>query len=771
MKSSTPGTRISLIIIASVLVLTVQTTWGQSFEQTLPSGFENNIGNGGTSYPFNTMNDTIFQWHYDTANFAASGPIMINEIYVRAQFPNLTVGSFFYTDMEITLIEASTDFAASDVDFADNIQRGEVVRSGSFTNTFQTSPNNGVVASWMPLGTQKSFLYDPTSGNDLIIQIKICGVTTKMGVNLDGAMNNLGSRRGHTFDCTALTSNFGNTNFVPITRIDYTPVLEQSLPSGELASNSSSSTGYPVFTTADQTWQWHYDNSEFVASGPITISQISLRANSSFATVNAFDFTSFEVRLIEASTGYQVGSHDPVFANNVLRQKIVRNGPWRAPATAPSGAPSSTWISMQLTNTFDFDPGDGNDLIVQIRSCAPVVSWGVSLDGVNGGPGTVGGNRYGHTSDCTALAQNFNNNEFVPVVKISYTEREINTFPHREDFDHWGANHQTRRTPPGWIQSTNNVGDWRFHNRSTSVGTASSDFTTHKTGVGFYLTTDDSYSSATETIESPIFNLSTLANPMATFWMYSYSTMGAQALDENDFNVHVKRHNPGGTTSTFYYQIPTVHVLRHDCWTKFAVDLSAFVGQRVSLVFVGTTDSTNGFYHDFAIDDFLVASKLPSEGGQPATTMGRLNINDSYNINGEHVYANAPGPYYATGKPAGEFTAVIQGSAAFQPTALWIGPLNISVATFGIFGQMDTGTPDTSGDGIPESIFVFGSGLNPTPSFLDLFFYTNAAGLMGLSLPLNPALPFGVLGTFQAAAADGVGGIFLTNAVVFEIVP
>ncbi len=759
------------VLLLCFSALGPQSLSGQSsFEQTLPSGLLNTDGGSQTSIPFNSMNDSISQWHYDTSFFSASGPILINEIYVRASSPGAVVNGFSCSDLEITLIEATTTPGGASTIFANNILRAEVVRSGSYTLVSDTLPDGGTTASWIPLRLFKRFLYDPTSGNDLIIQVRVCGVTTPLGVSIDGEFVAGVERRTNPADCNAVSSTLTNIGFAPVVRIASTPVLEQSLPQGELAADSNSATSFLFNSGSDQKWQWHYDSGEFAASGPITISQISVRANGG-APVNAFDFPSLTVTLIEASTDYQVGNHDPTFANNVLRSKVVRSGSWSAPATASSGGGGGNWISFQLIDTFDYDPSSGNDLIVQLESCGTGTLWGVSVDGVLGGPGTVGGNRYGHTTNCTAISQSTSNNEFVPIVKVSYTEREITSFPFRENFDLWGASHATSRTPPGWIQDDSNSIDWRFFQRTTSVGTSNVDHTTGLSRVGFYLSTDDGFSSASELISTPIFNLATLANPMATFWVYSNSALPASVLDSNELSIDVTTHLPGGFTTTNFSVLPPVRVLRSGCWSKFAVDLSPYAGSRVSLTFEGTTDSSNTFYHDFAIDDFEVASAAPTEGGQGSRAVARLNINDCWNINGLHVESNAPGPYYACGKPAGEFHAAIEGAAPFQPTALWIGPLNIAVATFGPLGQMDTGTPDTTGDGIPESIFIFGSGLNPTPSFLDTFFFTNAAGVTNVSLTLNPALPFGVLGTFQAAAADGMGSIYLTNAVVFRIDP
>lgn len=740
---------------------------GQAHEETLPSSALFDPGNLSTSYPFNTTNDSsvLMVYEYNTE------PVRINEIYFRAQGSGSGLANFSFSDVEVTLFHACEDFDNLQSTYADNIQSGVVVRTGSYSKNFSVAENSVSGRSgWIPLKLQKGFSYDPNRGQ-LGVLIRVCGVNTPWGLGIDGAGGINAGRRFNTSNCTAPQGSSSNDNFCPVIKIDRAVISQTTVPAGQIGSNSNGATNFVVNTALDQTWQWHYDSTEFSfpADHAITISDIAVRANNAFADVPAFDFSDFEVTLIEASTDYGAGSHSSTFANNIIRQKVVRTGNWSAPVTKKTNGPSSEWISFQLVDTFDYDPRTGNDLIVQIRVCGPNVLWGQSMDSVVGPPTSVGGNSYGNLASCAATSSDIGGSESVPVLLVSYKRRLLGSY--YENFDHWGSTTSRGNPPFGWIQDSGNSSDWRFHNSDTSVGTAPADFTTGLPGQGRYMTTDDSFGTGVERIETPIFDYPVLPNIYASFWIYSNSTRSAQDLDENAFTVDVKRYNAGGGTTIFTNQIPTVRVLRHGCWTKYALDLTSFGGTEFSLVFEGTTDSSNGYFHDFAIDDFNISFGFTDENGQAARPMSSLNINECYNKNGFHVDSNAPGPYYACGKPLGEFNVRIRSGAVGQPTALWIGPLNIGVASFGAAGQIDTGTPDTSGDGIPESIFVLGSGLNMPPSFLDLFFFTNAAGNTDISFPLNPGLPFGTLGTFQGATTDGLGGIFVTNAVVFEIVP
>ena len=201
--------------------------------------------------------------------------------------------------------------------------------------------------------------------------------------------------------------------------------LSQTLPAGfDTVSGASGGTAYPQNDLANHKWQWHYANSNFAQTGPITITEISVRAENGTLSVAAFDFPSFAVTCSEATTQYGVATHDAIFANNLgTNTVLVRSGPWVGGPVPASGGTAATWIPFGLTTPFTFDPTSGHDFIVQIEKCATNTSWATYMDGKIGSTGTVGGNRYGDTTNCAATSSSFSNNEFVPIVKIDYTPR------------------------------------------------------------------------------------------------------------------------------------------------------------------------------------------------------------------------------------------------------------------------------------------------------------------------------------------------------------
>jgi hypothetical protein len=197
----------------------------------------------------------------------------------------------------------------------------------------------------------------------------------------------------------------------------------QTLPAGFENVQAGSGTAFPFNQLANHKWQWHYANSNFAQSGPIVITQIYVRALTPSLAVTAFDFPSLTVTCSQATTDYTVAAHDPIFANNLgPNTQVVRSGPWTGGPIPPSGGATATWIPIGVTSPFTYDPTSGDDFILQIEKCGTNATLGVSLDGKTGSVGLNGGNRYGHVSDCAALTQSTNNNEYVPVIRIDYSD-------------------------------------------------------------------------------------------------------------------------------------------------------------------------------------------------------------------------------------------------------------------------------------------------------------------------------------------------------------
>lgn len=197
----------------------------------------------------------------------------------------------------------------------------------------------------------------------------------------------------------------------------------QTLPRGYDSGAGGVGTSLPFNTFAPQKWQWHYDSAQFNALGSILIVDIAIRSQNG-ASVAAFSFPSVEVVMGSSTTDYSVAGtgttpgHSSTFSANLTSdQTTVRPAmPWT------SGVPAATWISLGLTAPFSYDPSMGNDLVVQIANCGSAVPWGASIFGATGAAGLLGGNSYGGPAACDSLVSSFFNNEYVPIIRITYFE-------------------------------------------------------------------------------------------------------------------------------------------------------------------------------------------------------------------------------------------------------------------------------------------------------------------------------------------------------------
>ncbi len=196
--------------------------------------------------------------------------------------------------------------------------------------------------------------------------------------------------------------------------------LEQTLPAGYLSVDGNQETSLPQGVTADSKWQWHYDSGNFATQGPVTICALFVRPSSPMQMLGAFDLPSFTVTMATALTDFSPGSHDPVFANNLAGDAtLVHDGAWSGGPLGASVGGVGNWVEIPMTVPFTYDPSHG-DFVIQVEKCGGGTTWCALLDGVGGPAGSVAGNRYGHPSDCAASSSVFQNDLFVPVVRIGY---------------------------------------------------------------------------------------------------------------------------------------------------------------------------------------------------------------------------------------------------------------------------------------------------------------------------------------------------------------
>ena len=218
--------QMTFMAIASLLIC--GSSLAQNF-QSLPNGWLGSMGFvSGTNFVTNVTDDTITQWHYDAAQFLATGPIVITEIYVRTlPSPANPLSAFNFPSFQVTCATALTDYRVGNHNpvFAANLSAdATVVRSGPWVGG-PAPASSGPTGAYVPLGMTTPFLYDPSIGNDFIIQIVKCGTTSTWGTVMDAASGGPGTVGGNryfnNFTCSSPTQFSSNNEFVPIVRIDY----------------------------------------------------------------------------------------------------------------------------------------------------------------------------------------------------------------------------------------------------------------------------------------------------------------------------------------------------------------------------------------------------------------------------------------------------------------------------------------------------------------------------------------------------------------------
>lgn len=219
------------LLAASIAVPAVLPLPAQFLTQTVPAGWDSGAGGGGSAYPFNSTSSHIWQWHYDSTQFQFAGPIYITEVYVRT-LNNAQCAAFNFPSVEVVMASSPTDYTilgnattpGHNAVFAANLNPdATTVRPAAPWTAAAPVPGG----TWMALGMQTPFFYNPQLGNDFVVQIRKCGTVTAWGTSIFGITcctpGQGGNRYGDTASCTSTSHTFSNNEYVPIVLIDYLP--------------------------------------------------------------------------------------------------------------------------------------------------------------------------------------------------------------------------------------------------------------------------------------------------------------------------------------------------------------------------------------------------------------------------------------------------------------------------------------------------------------------------------------------------------------------
>ena len=324
--------------------------------------------------------------------------------------------------------------------------------------------------------------------------------------------------------------------------------------------------------------------------------------------------------------------------------------------------------------------------------------------------------------------------------------------------------------PTGFVNETGDASgpnsDWRTRTKTppwaaTSAIPAVFDHTTGFSNNGSAYAYIDSHSShSAVNLRSPCFDLTNVVSPELSFFLHSLNS--AAPGPANNLSVDVQVFPSGAlTTDVFGPEGGT-----GQGWVQRTVDLSAFAGQRIQLVFRGQTDVAPWGSNDIAIDDIRIEDSSLVNGQKPRPGLSVLDINNPKNINNNPLSSGKGGPYFTQIAAGGTLTFKMLGEPT-KPIVLFSGPLKAVAASFANIGSIDLGGPIDPLSGIPTALTLVGDGFSPGP--WNSFFMTNHIGDLTLGFTV-PNLPSGIFGSFQfAIGTTAPFGLALSNAVQVTI--
>lgn len=148
-----------------------------------PNGYATTAGNAGNTFPWNRATASMrIQFLYDSTTFTAqgvAGPVVITRLRYRPQAAATTVtwagGS--WPNVRIDMATSPVDYLAPSATFASNLGNDvTTVHNGPVVVQPGAGLGAGIPTNWyidIPLAT--AFLYDPTTGSDLTIDIHLDG--------------------------------------------------------------------------------------------------------------------------------------------------------------------------------------------------------------------------------------------------------------------------------------------------------------------------------------------------------------------------------------------------------------------------------------------------------------------------------------------------------------------------------------------------------------------------------------------------------------------
>ncbi|MCA8963546.1 MAG: PKD domain-containing protein, partial [Planctomycetes bacterium] len=201
----------------------------------VPAGYDVVTGNSNNSFPWNRGASSMrHQQIYDSTNFTSQSinyPVIIQGMRIRP-YPGATTVTWAggsWPSVQIDMASCPNDYLTPSATFASNLGPDlTTVANGPVTVTGGACLGTGVIVPWhIDIPFTNNFLYDPTSGVDLTVDVYLdgtgwSGTNRSADVVSGAAANALGTRVYSTAGLTATTGTIG-TNHSVICEFTYVP--------------------------------------------------------------------------------------------------------------------------------------------------------------------------------------------------------------------------------------------------------------------------------------------------------------------------------------------------------------------------------------------------------------------------------------------------------------------------------------------------------------------------------------------------------------------
>ncbi|KAA3596284.1 MAG: hypothetical protein DWQ06_15545 [Calditrichaeota bacterium] len=189
----------------------------------------------------------------------------------------------------------------------------------------------------------------------------------------------------------------------------------------------------------------------------------------------------------------------------------------------------------------------------------------------------------------------------------------VNAFPYTENFD---AMTFPIDIATGW-ENTDPDANWQITSVGTNWQTGPSADHTSGSGMFAYTQASDWTNIESPSLSSPCMDLSFLTAPELSFWYHMYD---GNAAGIGDLHVDVLNFTTGVTTQDVFTISGLQQNAPTDPWLQAKVDLSAFLGETVRIIFRGDKPSQS-FESDIAIDDVVIDEQASEDVGVTLVTI------------------------------------------------------------------------------------------------------------------------------------------------------